>query len=93
MAVAGRQVAAGLGDADDRPAAAQLGQRQAEVHVALEVERGHRRIARSVEPFAAAQPALAVLRSAHTLLLGHPLPPYFLAATLREGAPEVQRFA
>jgi hypothetical protein len=39
MAVAGRQVAAGLGDADDRPVGVQLGQGQAEVHVALEIER------------------------------------------------------
>ena len=46
VAVAGREVAAGLGDADDRPAAVQLGQGQAEVHVALEIERGHRRVAR-----------------------------------------------
>src|SRR6185312_910715 len=60
VAVAGREVAAGLGDADDRPATVQLGQGQAEVHVAFEVERRHRRIARRIEPLAAAQAALLV---------------------------------
>ena len=75
VAVAGRQVAAGLGDADDRAAAAQFGERQAEVHVALEIERSHRRVALGVEPFAAAQRALAAVA---VLLLGHPLPPDLL---------------
>jgi hypothetical protein len=70
MAVAGREVAAGLGDADDRPVAVQLAQGQAEVHVALEIERGHRRIARCVEPFAAAQAA-----SLGLVVGGHRVPP------------------
>ena len=55
MAVAGRQVGAGLGDADDRLARLQLLQRQAEVHGALEVERGHVGVGGIVEPGARAQ--------------------------------------
>ena len=81
MAVAGRQIAAGLGDADDRPAAVQLGERQAEIHVPFEVERRHGRIARSVEPFAAAQPALAVALPVGALLLAIVVPPDFVGAT------------
>ena len=50
MAVAGREVGAGLGDADERLAGLQLLARQAPVHVALDVERGHVRIVRIVEP-------------------------------------------
>ena len=60
MPVARRKVGAGLRDADDRPAAVELGERQAEIHVTLEVQRRHRRVARRVEPFSAAQPALPV---------------------------------
>ena len=45
----------GLGDADDRPARLQLVARQAVVEVALEVERGHARVRRVVEPALAAQ--------------------------------------
>ena len=55
VAVAGRQVAAGLGDADDRPARAQLLQAQAEVQIALEIERGHVDVVRVVEPGGGAQ--------------------------------------
>src|SRR5690606_10018353 len=59
MAVAGRQVAAGLRDADDRLAAAQLGKGKAEVQVAFQVERGHVDIVGVVEPGAAAERRLA----------------------------------
>ena len=63
MPVARRQIGAGLGDADDRLAAAQLLRRDAVVHVALEIERGHRRIGGLIEPAAGAQPsAVAVIR-------------------------------
>ena len=52
MAVAGRQIIAGLGDADDRLAGLQLLPGQAVIEVALEIERGHSRVVRVVEPFA-----------------------------------------
>ena len=55
MAVAGRQVRAGLRDADDRLAGAQLLAGQAVVQVALEIERGHARIVGIVEPELRAQ--------------------------------------
>ena len=55
VAVAGGDVAAGLGDADDRLARLQLAPRQAEIEVALGVERGHARIVRVVEPALAAE--------------------------------------
>jgi hypothetical protein len=58
--VARRQIAAALGDADDRPARLQLAAREAEVQIALEVERGHARIMRIVEPGLRAQPALRI---------------------------------
>ncbi len=50
VAVAGRQVGAGLGDADQRLARHQLGARQAVIQVALEIERRHARIVGIVEP-------------------------------------------
>ncbi len=50
MAVAGREVRAGLGDADDRLAGLQFLARQPEIQIALEIERRHRRIVRIVEP-------------------------------------------
>ena len=55
MAVAGREVGAGLRDADDRLAGAQFLRRQPEVHVALEIERRHAGIFRVVEPELRAQ--------------------------------------
>ena len=89
MAVAGREVAAGLGDADDRPAAMQLGQGQAEIHVALEIERRHGRVARRVEPVAAAQPALAVALAVGAFLVGHRRSSDLLVgATLEKAAPK-----
>ena len=48
--VAGRKVAAGLGNADDRPVALQFAAREFLVLVALDIERGHARIVRIVEP-------------------------------------------
>ena len=61
MPVAGRQVAAALGDADDRLARLQFLQRQAEGHVAFQVERGHVGIVGIVEPGARAQLAVGFL--------------------------------
>ena len=54
MAVARHQVAACLGDADDRLARLQLGTRQAVVEKALQIKRGHPRLGRIVEPQLAA---------------------------------------
>ena len=55
MAIAGRKVGAGLGDADDRLARLQLLARQPVVQVALEIERGHPGILGIVEPLLRAQ--------------------------------------
>ena len=55
VAVARAQIRTGLGDADDRLARLQLLERQAEVEIALEIERGHVDIVGIVEPRAAAQ--------------------------------------
>ena len=55
MTIAGREIAAGLRDADDRLARLQLRERQAEVHVALQVQRGHVGVGGIVEPGARAQ--------------------------------------
>ena len=55
MPVAGREVVAGLRDADDRLAGLQFLAGQSVVQIALQIERGHRRIVRIVEPFARAQ--------------------------------------
>ena len=71
--VAGRQVAACLGNSDDRTVTVKLGERQAEIHVPLEVKSGHGRIAWRVEPFAAAQTALSI----DFLLRGHRFPPIY----------------
>ena len=65
MAIAGRKIRAGLRDADDRLAGAQLAGRQAEIEVALDIERRHARVVRIVEPLPGSQRALAVaLRAA-----------------------------
>ena len=61
VAIARDEVGAGLGDADDRLARAQLPRRQAEIEIALDVERGHAGIVRVVEPLRRAQPPLAGL--------------------------------
>ena len=57
MAIAGREIAAGLRDADDRPVALQLLERQAVVQVLLEVQRRQVRIRRVVEPGSRSQGA------------------------------------
>src|SRR5262245_32830705 len=56
MAIARREVRAGLRDTDDRLARTQLGGREPKVQIALEIERGHSRIFRIVEPELRAQP-------------------------------------
>ena len=58
MTVARRQVGAGLRDADDRLAGGEFLERQAEIEVALEIERGHARIVGIVEPQLRAQAPL-----------------------------------
>ena len=60
VAVARRKIGAGLGDADDRLARAQLAGRQAEIEVALDIERRHARIFRIVEPESGPQEPLGV---------------------------------
>ncbi|MDR6355275.1 hypothetical protein Q3H58_001946 [Pseudomonas psychrotolerans] len=57
MTIAGGEVAAGLGDADDRTTGLEFVAGQAVVHVALDVERGHVGVGRVVEPLLAAQRA------------------------------------
>jgi hypothetical protein len=69
-AVARYQVAAGLGDADDRFAAAQFLRRQAEVHEPLEVQRGLVPPLGVVEPVARAQPGCRLLRHSITPCCG-----------------------
>jgi hypothetical protein len=56
MPVARRKIGSRLGDADDRLSSLQLFALQAEVHVALKVERRHVGVVRIGEPFARAQP-------------------------------------
>ncbi len=78
MAVARRQIVAGLRDADDRLAGLQFLPGQAVIEIALEIERGHAGVVRVVEPFAGAEFAPGdagkrfvhgFSRSAHALLL------------------------
>ncbi len=57
VAIAGREVGAGLGDADDRLAGLQLGDGQTVIQVALEIKSGQVRAGRIVEPGARAQTA------------------------------------
>src|SRR3954451_22372681 len=65
MTVAGRQVVAGLRDADDRAPGLQLFPGQAVVEVALKVERRHARVVRIVEPELASKVAGFALTVAH----------------------------
>ncbi len=58
MAIAGHEIASGLGDANDRASRLQLLAGQTVVQVALHVERGHVGIMRVVEPELAAVPLL-----------------------------------
>ncbi len=73
VAVAGRKVGAGLGDADDRLAGAQLRRRQPEIEVALDIERRHAGVVGIVEPELRAQAPLALFR--RSALRGHVLSP------------------
>src|SRR5690606_7641644 len=57
MPVAGRQIAAGLGDADDRLAGGEFVEGEPEIEIALQIERGHAGIVRIVEPELRTQPA------------------------------------
>src|SRR5262249_5501443 len=69
MPVAGRQIRARLGDADDRLAGGELLTSEAVVHVALEIERGHVGVVGVVEPLPRAQ--LLDLRSSRLPCVGH----------------------
>src|SRR3954470_14808953 len=71
VAVAGREIGAGLGDADDRLARLQLLRRQAEIEVALDIERGHPGIVGIVEPEARTK----LIRRDPPRLSSHPCPP------------------
>src|SRR5471032_626691 len=73
MAVARREIRAGLRNADDRLARLQFFARDAVVHVALEIERGHAGIGGIVEPAAAAQTGLGdiVVRIRWNKLIRH----------------------
>ena len=63
MAVAGGEVGAGLGDADDWPARLQLVPGNPEIQIALQIERRHVGLAVVVPPVLAAQPAASGPRS------------------------------
>ena len=65
MPITGRQVVAGLRDADDRAPGLQLFAGQAVVEVALKVERRHARVVRIVEPELASKVAGFALAVAH----------------------------
>ena len=67
--VAGRQITARLGDADDRLAAAQFLGCDTIIHEPLEIEGGHVHAFVVIEPVARAQSALAVLLG-HSRLSG-----------------------
>ncbi|MND66908.1 hypothetical protein D3C80_583120 [compost metagenome] len=66
-AVAGRQIAAALGDADDRLAGTQLLRRHAIIHEALQIERRHVEMVRVVEPVLGSQPPHGCLVVAHEI--------------------------
>jgi hypothetical protein len=69
MAIARAQVGAGLGDADYRLAGCELGAREPVIDIALQVERGHARIIRVVEP--QLRPQTGSLRAVRTVSLRH----------------------
>ena len=50
MAIAGRKIGTGLRDADDRPSRLQFFERQPEIQIALQIQRGHVGVVRIVEP-------------------------------------------
>src|SRR3546814_11542585 len=59
VAIAGCQIAAGLGDTDDRPSRLQFVDAETIVQIAFEIECRHIRIVRIVEPGTRPQPSLA----------------------------------
>src|SRR6056297_131874 len=61
VAIAGREIGARLGDADDRLSALQFLAGEAVIEIALDIERGHSRIIGIVEP----QPRAQLLRRDH----------------------------
>jgi hypothetical protein len=67
VAIAGRKVGAGLGDADDGLARAQLRRGEAEIEIALDVQRRHAGIVGIVEPERGAQLAFSALGSVRPL--------------------------
>ena len=67
MAVAGGKIVAGLRDADDRLAGLQFLTGQAVIEIAFEIERGHARVMRVVEPFEGTE--LASLATGGSLLV------------------------
>ena len=71
MTIAGRKIGAGLRDADDRLAGAQLAGGQAEIEVALEIKGRHARVVRIVEPEPGPQWALAAAVRFGLGLVGH----------------------
>src|SRR3954470_8923508 len=92
VAVAGREIGAGLGDADDRLARLQLMRRQAEIEVALDIERGHSGIVGIVEPEARTK----LIRRDPPRLSSHPCPPgsiFETRALLLQAAGTVDRSA
>src|SRR3546814_19015038 len=70
-AVARRQIAARLRDADDRPPVAKLGRRQPVIHEPFEIQRGHIGAGGIGEPVARAEAALGHT-DAHAILLARP---------------------
>ena len=71
MAVARRQIVAGLRNTDDRLARLQFVAGQPVIKVALEVERGHSRIVRVVEPLAGAKFAAFAVRGNFVVVFFH----------------------
>ena len=95
VAVAGREIGAGLGDADDRLARAQFGGGEAVVELALDIERGHAGIFRIVVPEFGAQEALLLRalggfhrarRLLHAIAARHCFSPQIAAATWSSAA-------
>ena len=83
MPVAGRQVRAGLGDADDRLAGLQFGPRQPVVQITLQIECRHPGVVRVIEPLLGAQapPFRAT---------GHGFPPEMIGTSDRPSPPPQQ---
>src|SRR6476659_8616112 len=75
--IARHEITAALSDADDWPIALELGPSQAVVEVPLQVQRGHLRVVRIVEPRTTAQ-AFPVPR------LGHELPPVLVTSAVHD---------